>query len=166
MFETNIYLFIFHLTPIFEITSHLQLYIILIYIFFYLYAKIYLKASIQGHIGNMVRNDFDHQENDQDLFFIKRNFFGLLINKLSLFKNKVKYFFPNISLAPYDRCKKLIKKRVVYELDHFRVNTKFNLTLEGPRRHFDVYLNFLIFLLDNFFHFYFHRTYHKIKNVI
>ena len=35
--------------------------------------KAYRKVAYVGHIGNMVRNDFDHKKKYQDLFFIKRN---------------------------------------------------------------------------------------------
>ena len=35
--------------------------------------NIYRKVAYVGHIGNMVRNDFDHKKKYQDLFFIKRN---------------------------------------------------------------------------------------------
>ena len=33
----------------------------------------YRKVAYVGHIGNMVRNDFDHKKKYQDSFFIKRN---------------------------------------------------------------------------------------------
>ena len=33
----------------------------------------YRKVAYLGHIGNMVRNDFDHKKKYQDLFFIKGN---------------------------------------------------------------------------------------------
>ena len=35
--------------------------------------KKYRKWAYEGHIGHMVRNDFDHQKKYQDLFFIKGN---------------------------------------------------------------------------------------------
>ena len=35
---------------------------------------IYRKWAYVGHIGNMVRHEFDHQKKYQDLFFIKGNF--------------------------------------------------------------------------------------------
>ena len=34
---------------------------------------IYRKGAYVGHIGKMVRNDFDHEKKYQDLFFIKGN---------------------------------------------------------------------------------------------
>ena len=45
---------------------------------------LYRKWAYEGHIGNMVRNDFDHKKRYQDLFFIKGNLGQLLINYRSL----------------------------------------------------------------------------------
>ena len=47
-------------------------------------SKKYRKVAYVGHIGNMVRNDFDHEKKYQDLFFIKENLSELLINYRSL----------------------------------------------------------------------------------
>ena len=48
------------------------------------WTKLYRKVAYVRHVGNMVRNDFDHKKKYQDLFFIERNLSFLLINYRSL----------------------------------------------------------------------------------
>ena len=58
------------------------------------------------NIDNTVRNDFDHEQNYQDLFFIKRNLGFVLINYRSLKKNIrfiqifIIFFISNLMRAP------------------------------------------------------------------